>query len=69
MATLSALLYQIDDGTVLLPFYIARSAEAPFAVTVVRCTFDGDALTYREHGDVLRLDVVRGLVDALPNRH
>ena len=51
------------DGSVLLPFYIGRSADTPYSVTVVRCTFDGDALTYREHGDVLKLDVVRGLCE------
>ena len=51
------------DGSVLLPFYIGRSAEMPSAVTVVRCAFDGDTLTYREHGDVLTLDVVRGLYE------
>ena len=51
------------DGSVLLPFYIGRSADAPYAVTVVRCAFDGDALTYREHGDVLALDAARGLYE------
>lgn len=52
-----------SDGSVLLPFYIGRSAEVPFAVTVVRCTFDGDQLTYREHGNILALDVARGLYE------
>ncbi|WZO97079.1 GDSL-type esterase/lipase family protein [Isosphaeraceae bacterium EP7] len=51
------------DGSVLLPFYITRSADAPFSVTAVRCTFDGDKLTYREHGDVLGLNVERGLYE------
>jgi hypothetical protein len=51
------------DGSVLLPFYIARSADVPYRVTVVRCTFDGDAMTYREHGDVLALNVARGLYE------
>src|SRR5829696_5765641 len=44
-------------------FNFARSADTPYSVTVVRCAFDGDALTYREHGDVLKLDVVRGLCE------
>ncbi|WP_406695937.1 GDSL-type esterase/lipase family protein [Singulisphaera sp. Ch08] len=51
------------DGSVLLPFYIGRSATVPYAVTVVRCRFDGDKLTYVEHGDVLALDVARGLYE------
>ncbi|WP_422929254.1 GDSL-type esterase/lipase family protein [Singulisphaera sp. PoT] len=51
------------DGSVLLPFYVAKSADVPYRVTVVRCAFDGDALTYREHGDVLALDVARGFYE------
>ena len=51
------------DGSVLLPFYISRSAEVPFSVTVVRCKFDSDVLTYREHGDVLALNAARGLYE------
>lgn len=51
------------DGSVLLPFYIAKSADVPYRVTVARCAFDGDALTYREHGDVLGLDVARGFYE------
>src|SRR5262249_52986822 len=37
-----------SDGSVLLPFYIAKSADVPYRVTVVRCTFDCEVLTYRE---------------------
>lgn len=51
------------DGSVLLPFYVAESADVPYRVTVVRCAFDGDALTYREHGDILALDVARGFYE------
>jgi lysophospholipase L1-like esterase len=51
------------DGSVLLPFYIAKTASAPYGVTVARCAFDGGALSYREHGDVLALDVERGLCE------
>ena len=32
-------------------------------MTVVRCSFDGDVLTYREHGDVLALNIARGLYE------
>jgi lysophospholipase L1-like esterase len=51
------------DGTVLLPYYIAATSSEPFAATVVRCTFDGRSLNYVEHGDVLRLNVERGLYE------
>ncbi|MEW4568543.1 GDSL-type esterase/lipase family protein [Tautonia sp. JC769] len=52
-----------DDGTVLLPFYIGRSAGEPFSVTVARCSFDGETLTYREHGNILSLAEERGLYE------
>jgi len=51
------------DGSVLLPFYIGTSAKVPYSVTVVRCAFDGSKLTYVEHGDVLSLNVARGLYE------
>ena len=50
-------------GTLLLPFYIAKSAKVPYATTVVRCSFDGETLKYKEHGDVLSLNVARGLYE------
>ena len=52
-----------DDGTLLLPFYIGPGVHKPFSSTVVRCKFDGDEVTYIEHGDVLELDVKRGLYE------
>jgi hypothetical protein len=51
------------DGTVLVPIYFAESAGAPASVTVVRCRFDGEKLTYLEHGTELSLNVVRGLCE------
>ena len=51
------------DGSVLLPFYVAPHPDRPHSVTVVRCRFDGTKLTYQEHGNVLKLDDVRGLVE------
>ncbi len=57
------------DGTLLLPFYCSSSAKTPHFVTVVRCAFDGQQLTYLEHGDEITLDVVRGLVEPSLARH
>ncbi|MGD9855908.1 MAG: GDSL-type esterase/lipase family protein [Planctomycetaceae bacterium] len=51
------------DGSVLLPYYIGPSTAVPFRTTVVRCTFDGNELKYAEHGNVLSLDVARGLYE------
>lgn len=52
-----------DDGTLLLPFYIGPGVHKPFSSTVVRCRFDGDELVYLEHGNILELDVKRGLYE------
>lgn len=52
-----------DDGSVLLPFYIGRGTETPFSTTIVRCDFDGETLAYREHGEILRLETMRGLYE------
>jgi len=51
------------DGSVLMPFYIGTSTREPRSVTVVRCSFDGRQLTYEGHGNVMSLDVARGLVE------
>lgn len=51
------------DGSLLLPFYIGPNARKPHSVTVVRCTFDGTTLKYMGHGNVMTLNVVRGLVE------
>jgi hypothetical protein len=53
------------DGTLLVPIYFAAAAGGPTAATVVRCKFDGEKLTYVEHGDELKLttDVGRGLAE------
>lgn len=52
-----------DDGTLLLPFYIGTGTEAPFASTIVHCSFDGENIRYIRHGEVIRHDVKRGLYE------
>ncbi len=51
------------DGTLLVPIYFAAHPESPYSVTVVRCTFDGQKLTYQQYGDELHLNEVRGLCE------
>jgi hypothetical protein len=51
------------DGSVLLPFYVGPASNKPYSTTVVRASFDGTRLKYLEHGDVLSLDVERGLYE------
>jgi hypothetical protein len=51
------------DGTLLLPIYFGSKEGAPYSVTVVKCTFDGQTLRYEKHGDELSLNVERGLCE------
>jgi hypothetical protein len=51
------------DGTVLLPIYYMARGQSCYSATVVRSKFDGEKLTYIEHGDELRLDVPRGFCE------
>src|SRR5690606_25714792 len=51
------------DGHLLVPLYIGPSTKQPFSTTVAECRFDGETLTYVRHGDVLRLDLKRGLYE------
>jgi len=51
------------DGTLLVPLYFAKRDGLPFSVTVAQCGFDGRELTYRRHGNVLSLEVERGLCE------
>jgi len=52
-----------DNGDVLVPIYFRESGTKQNKATVMRCSFDGDTLRYRAHGDVLSLPVERGLVE------
>jgi len=54
------------DGRILLPVYYKGKSEDRgecYSVTVLRCTFDGETLTYIEHGDELHHPVPRGLCE------
>ena len=51
------------DGSLLLPVYWGISPNKPHSVTVVQCAFDGERLRYLRHGDEIKLDKVRGLVE------
>ena len=59
--------YELPDGDVLIPFYgkDLEGARDPWhscsKVAVLRCGFDGKTLTVKEMGNVLSVDVPRGL--------
>ena len=53
----------LANGDILLPIYFKGQADKYYSVTVMRCSFDGKKLTYREHGDVLSLASGRGVYE------
>lgn len=51
------------DGSLLVPLYISTSTKEPFRTTVAECRFDGEMLRHVRHGNLLALDVARGLYE------
>ncbi|MEQ1828572.1 MAG: GDSL-type esterase/lipase family protein, partial [Pirellula sp.] len=51
------------DGTLLVPLYIGKNAKDRFSSTVAECRFDGEKLSYIRNGNVLKLDIARGLYE------
>jgi hypothetical protein len=52
-----------EDGRLLVPLYIGKSAKDRFSTTVAECRFDGEKLVFERNGSVLRLDEARGLYE------
>lgn len=52
-----------EDGRLLVPLYIGKSAKDRFSTTVAECRFDGEKLMFERNGNVLRLDEARGLYE------
>lgn len=46
-----------------LPFYHGRDAKVPWSITVAKFKFDGQKLTFVEHGNTLSYPVARGLAE------
>jgi hypothetical protein len=55
--------FDLDSGDILLPIYFKSREQADFRTTVVRCSFDGARLAYREHGSELTVAGGRGLYE------
>lgn len=52
-----------DDGSLLVPVYFRGPTGDDYSVTVLHLGFDGETLTYLEHGDELALAGGRGLAE------
>ncbi len=52
-----------SDGTLLIPIYFIAKNDTTRcnSVTVLHCSFDGENLSYIEHGEELKLNIPRGL--------
>lgn len=53
----------LPNGDILLPVYCKAAGEKANATTVVRARFDGQTLSYVEHGNLLTHDVERGFAE------
>ncbi|MBN2376549.1 MAG: exo-alpha-sialidase [Sedimentisphaerales bacterium] len=51
------------DGTLLIPIYFKSRETAAASVAVMRCSFDGKVVKYHTLGNVLKLNVKRGLCE------
>ena len=43
----------LSDGDILLPVYFKEPEAGQYSTAVLRCQFDGETLSYVEHGDEL----------------
>ena len=53
----------LPDGDILLPVYYKIGKSSLFGATVVKCSFNGQELKYKEHGTELTLNTGRGFVE------
>ena len=53
----------LPGGDILLPIYFKRPDATQYSVTVCRCSFDGQVLTFKQHGNIMTLPVKRGLYE------
>lgn len=53
----------LPNGDILLPIYFKAEGETQNTVTVARCSFDGQTLSYLEHGNEMTVAVQRGFVE------
>ncbi len=53
----------LENGDILLPVYHKGQTDKYYRVTVLRCAFDGEKLTYLQHGPELALEDGRGVYE------
>ena len=61
--------YDLPNGEILLPIRYIRHQSSRYVSTVARCSFDGQTLSYIEHGTEFALDSGRGLCEPSVTKH
>ena len=57
----SAQALELDDGDLLIPVTASFENSGGYSVGVLRCSFDGETVVYKEMGNLLTVDFGRGL--------
>ena len=55
--------FDLANGDILLPIYFKEIGKRQYSTTVLRCSFDGETLSYQNHGSELTVPVKRGLYE------
>ncbi|MDZ4290137.1 MAG: GDSL-type esterase/lipase family protein, partial [Prosthecobacter sp.] len=53
----------LENGDILLPIYFKEKEDKYYRVTVLRCSFDGTTLRFKEQGNELSLESGRGVYE------
>ena len=54
---------ELDDGDLLIPVTTRRRYDGGYGAGVLRCSFDGKDVVFKEMGNVLEVDIARGLCE------
>lgn len=52
---------ELKNGDLLIPFYYKKENSNKTSVAVMRCSFDGETVTFKEMGNTLDLAIARGI--------
>ena len=55
--------HDLENGDILVPIYFKEMKATQYSTTVLRCSFDGEQLTYKTHGNEMTVPVKRGLYE------
>ena len=59
----SAQYIELEDGNLLIPVTARKEDKSGYLAGVLKCSFDGETITYMDMGNLLTIDVARGLCE------